>query len=72
MKAINPELAAASQTPVFPKTLYHLRPNPKATTPNLKSEKRGNTFSKSRDTREDRSTREMKTSHNAQTFSHAQ
>ena len=35
-----------------------------------KSKKRDNIFSKSRDTREDRGTREMKTSHNAQTFTH--
>jgi hypothetical protein len=39
--------------------------------PNPKPEKRDNVFSKSRDTREDRGTREMKTSHNAQTLSRA-
>jgi hypothetical protein len=57
-----------SKTPVFPKTLHRLRPNPPAATPNAKSEKRENIFSKSRDTREDRGTREMKTAHNGQTF----
>jgi len=35
--------------------------------PNAKPNKRDNIFSKSRDTREDRGTREMKTSHNDQT-----
>jgi hypothetical protein len=71
MKTVKPKLVP-SQTPVFPKTLHRLRPDQSVATPNSKSEKRGNTFSKSRDTREDRGTREMKTSHNAQTFPHAQ
>ena len=42
---------------------------PLAAAPALKP-KRENTFSKSRDTREDRSTRQMKASRNAQTFPH--
>jgi hypothetical protein len=71
MKAAKPKLVP-SQTPVFPKTLHRLRLNQSVVAPNSKSEKRDNTFSKSRDTREDRGTREMKTSHNAQTFPHAQ
>lgn len=33
--------------------------------------KRVNTFSKSRDTREDRGARQMKTAHSSQTFPHA-
>ncbi len=41
-----------------------------AAIPNPKSQKRDNIFSKSRDTREDRGTRKMKTTHNSQTFSH--
>jgi hypothetical protein len=57
-----------SKTPVFPKTLHRLRPNPPATTPSPNSKKPENTFSKSRDTREDRGTREMKNAHNGQTF----
>lgn len=57
--------AETSQTPVFPKTPHTLRPNPEA--PATKSKKRDNVFSKSRDVREDRGTREMKTSHNDQT-----
>jgi hypothetical protein len=36
-----------------------------------KSKKRDDTFSKSRDTREDRGARQMKTSHDSQTFPHA-
>jgi hypothetical protein len=44
--------------------------NPKAATPGAKSQKRDNIFSKSRDTREDRSARQMKSSRNPQTFSH--
>jgi hypothetical protein len=58
--------AQTAQTPVFPQTLHELRPSPKAAT--AKPKKRDNVFSKSRDTREDRGTREMKTSHNDQTF----
>jgi hypothetical protein len=57
-----------SRTPVFPKTLHRLRPNHKAATPIPKAQKRDNIFSKSRDTREDRGLRQMKTSHNSQTF----
>ena len=37
-----------------------------------KSPKRKNIFSKSRDTREDRAVRQKKTTHNSQTFPHAQ
>jgi hypothetical protein len=66
MKASTTKSAAIPETPVFPQTLHTLRPNPEAATP--KSRKRDNIFSKSRDTREDRGTREMKTSHNDQTF----
>jgi len=58
--------AETPQTPVFPRTLHTLRPNPEGAMP--KSKKRDNIFSKSRDVREDRGTREMKMSHNDQTF----
>jgi hypothetical protein len=61
-------LAATVQTPVFPKTLHQFRPAKAAAGP--KPAKRDNIFSKSRDMREDRGVREMKTSHNDQT-SHA-
>jgi len=66
MKPLATKSAAMPQTPVFPQTLHTLRPNPEPAAP--KSRKRDNIFSKSRDTREDRGTREMKTSHNDQTF----
>jgi len=67
MKASKTKLGKIPQTPVFPQTLHRLRPNLQAATP---GQKRDNTFSQSRDTREDRGTREMKTTHNAQTFPH--
>jgi hypothetical protein len=57
-----------SKTPVFPKTLHQLRTKPKAALSKL--QKRDNTFSKSRDMREDRGERQMKTTHNSQTFPH--
>jgi len=60
--------AAIVETPVFPQTMHQLRPNPVPANPNAK--KRDNIFSRSRDTREDRGTREMKTSHNAQSLQH--
>jgi len=56
-----------SEIPVFPKKLHRLRPNPEEATPRPK--KRDNIFSKSRDLREDRDERQMKTSH-SQTFPH--
>jgi len=52
------------EAPVFPQTPHTARPDPK---PAAKAKKRDNIFSQSRDTREDRGTREMKTSHNDQT-----
>ena len=61
------KLAAMLQSPVFPQTMHQKRPDPKAA-PLSKTPKRDNIFSKSRDTREDRGTREMKTSRNDQTF----
>ncbi|MDR3460477.1 MAG: DUF5069 domain-containing protein [Verrucomicrobiae bacterium] len=61
--------AATPLPPVFPKTLHQLRPNP-VTAAGAKSAKRPGTASQSKDTHEDRGTREMKTAHNAQTFPH--
>jgi hypothetical protein len=63
---INP--AATPETPVFPKSRHRLRPNHNKVAPNPKPKKRDNIFSKSRDLREERGTREMKTSNNDQTF----
>jgi hypothetical protein len=57
---------AAAQMPVFPKTLHRLRPNSKETAANPNPKKRDNIFSKSRDVREDRGTREIKTSNKPQ------
>jgi hypothetical protein len=68
MKTPITTFAATVQTPVFAQTFHRRRPNPEATSP--KPPKRDNIFSKSRDTREDRGTREMKTSHDAQSFQH--
>jgi hypothetical protein len=59
-----------AQSSVFPKTIHEFRPASKADA-NPKSKKRPNTFSKSRDTREDRGARQMKTSHSSQTLPHA-
>lgn len=56
------------KTPVFPKTLHHVRTRGEKATASPKPAKRDNTFSKSRDTREDRGERQMKTSQNPQTF----
>jgi hypothetical protein len=58
--------AAIVQTPVYPKTLHQFRPPKAAASP--KPPKRDNIFSKSRDTREDRGIRKIKTSHNDQIF----
>jgi len=71
MKASNAKLAQTPKTPVFPKTLHRLRPNPQEAAPGSKPSKRDNTFSQSRDTREDRGSRQMKTSHSSQTLPHA-
>jgi hypothetical protein len=67
MKSPTNRFTAESQTPVFPQTLHTARPNQEKPIPNPKPKKRDNIFSKSRDMREDRGTREMKTSHNDQT-----
>jgi hypothetical protein len=69
MNDTNSRLMAMLQTPVFPQTLHQKRPDPK-TAGSGKAPRRDNIFSKSRDTHEDRGTREMKTSHNARSFSH--
>ena len=61
MKTPADKIATAPQTPVFPKTPHRLRPNSKEAAANPNPKKRGNIFSKSRDKREDRGTREIKT-----------
>lgn len=72
MKNSKTKLAATPPTAAFPQTLHRLRPNGAAAVATPKPPKRENTFSKSRDTREDRGLREMKTKQNAQTFMHGQ
>ena len=67
MKDHTTKLATTHQTPAFPQTLHETRPNEEKVLPHPKPKKRDNIFSKSRDLREDRGTREMKTSHNDQT-----
>lgn len=68
MKKPFTKFAATVQTPVFPQTLHQSRSPAKAANPNPQPQKRDNLFSKSRDTREDRGTREMKTSNNTRSF----
>ena len=65
------KIAATPQTPPYPKMPHQPLPFAKAIFSDAKPAKRDNTFSKSRDTREDRGARQMKSSHNAQTFPHA-
>jgi len=60
--------AVASPSPVFPVVIRQR--GVKAAPPKAKAVKRDNIFSKSRDTREDRGERQMKTSNNAQTMPH--
>jgi len=67
MKKPITNFAAIVQTPVFPKTMHQFRPNQEKVLPHPNPKKRDNVFSKSRDVREDRGTREMKTSHADQT-----
>ncbi|MGD0812214.1 MAG: hypothetical protein ABSA83_01310 [Verrucomicrobiota bacterium] len=69
MKTTIPKFPAADQPPVFPRTLHRTRPEGKEAVLNPTTQKRDNIFSKSRDTREDRGLRQMKTTHNSQTFS---
>jgi len=68
MKRPKTKVLESSQTPVFPQALHHVRARVGKAAPSPKPKKRDNTFSKSRDLREDRGTREMKTSHNDQTM----
>jgi hypothetical protein len=71
MKTFSAKSTTVSQTPIFPKAIHQLRTNHKAAAGSSTASKRDNTFSQSRDTREDRGSRQMKTSQNSQTFPHA-
>jgi len=68
MKAAIPKTAAAPRPSVFQKEPHRVRLDAKMATPANK--KRDNIFSQSRDIREDRGLRQMKTSHNPQTLPH--
>ena len=70
IEASTTKLTAPVQAPVFPETPHQFRPTSTLTAPNRKPKKRDNTFSKSRDVREDRGAGQMKTTHNAQSFPH--
>ena len=59
-----------NKTPAAKNSNFKRKVNRQEVTPALKPPKRSNTFSQSRDTREDRGARQMKTSHNSQTFPH--
>jgi len=63
----SPPTALSPASPVFPVTirLRGVKAAPKA-----KPQKRDNIFSNSRDSREDRGERQMKTTHSAQTLPH--
>ena len=71
MKKTPTKLAEAPEAPfarvVIRQRVTKAKPAP-ASPP---AEKRANTFSKSRDTREDRGMRQMKTTHSAQSLPHA-
>jgi hypothetical protein len=67
-KASMKPLLATPLPPVFPVVIRQRKAKAVAVP---KSPKRENTFSKSRDTREDRGARQMKTTHSSQTFTHA-
>jgi hypothetical protein len=67
-KPSNAKVDALPPPPVFPKEIHTLRPSSEALPPGTKTKKRDNIFSQSRDNREDRGEREIKTSHNPQTM----
>jgi len=69
MNKAKAKLPDTVQAPVFPQTLHRVRTRGETPPPNPKAPKRDNIFSKSRDTRENRGERQMKTSNNPQTFS---
>jgi len=70
MKASITKLAKTPETPVFQIAIRKRVAKSQAAIPGSKSQKRDNIFSKSRDTREDRAMRQVKTSHKSQTFPH--
>lgn len=71
MKKTKTKIAKAPEPPVFQVTVRQRGGKRGSAASKATPEKREKIFSKSRDTREDRSARQMKTSHSSQTFSHA-
>ena len=59
-----------SKTPGPKNSNSKMMVNRKEAAPKPAAKKRDNTFSKSRDTREDRGVRQAKTTHSPQTFTH--
>jgi hypothetical protein len=57
-----------NKTPVSKAVIHKRGVNPKTATSSPKSQKRGNIFFKSHDSREDGGVRQMKTTHNSQTL----
>jgi hypothetical protein len=70
VKASITRLAKTLRTPDFPQTLHRPRLNARKAAPGPKPPKRDNPASKSRDIREDRGTRQMKTTHNPKLLFH--
>jgi hypothetical protein len=68
----HPVTKSAQTTPEFQISIRKRIAKSDASVKNSKPQKRDNTFSKSRDTREDRGRRQVKTSQGSQTFSHGQ
>ena len=71
MKAPGTKSAKKTPAPVFQIAIRKRVAKSEAAVPAAKSPKRDNVFSKSRDTREDRGSRQMKNTKSSQTFSHA-
>ena len=70
MKAPALKIPKLPEPPVFPIVIRKRVAKSNGAATSDKSPKRNNIFSKSRDTREDRGARQVKTSTNPQTFSH--
>ena len=68
MKTNIPKITAGLQTPVFPQAVHQKRLEIKLADPEAKPAKKEKLFSKSRDTREDRGARQMKTANNVRTI----
>jgi len=63
-------MSTIKRSPSSPKAPKRLHLGAPPAMPPAPSKKRENTFSKSKDIREDRGSRQMKTSHNPQTIPH--